>query len=411
MKYKIPIIHFDVYAVIIVFSVLFLLIGYIPGVPFAKFTDDIVGIIYGLVILLALIKHKHINNEIKKVFILIVIISTIGLVSNFFIQLDRTIYDVVGDLFAFWKIFLVYVGLGVIIYRNPQRTKKVICLLGIVSKFFIVFSFLFGVLNLLGVVDMYSTVRYGIKNYSFYFGNPSQFGVFVGSLLAFLVFSGNKKKIYEYMAIAVLFMTAKGMAIIIAATYITLMIISNHKKIKLWQIVLVGVVLIFALQFQIQGYLLDESAPRAMLIRYGIKTAKEYFPLGSGFGTYGSNQAAVNYSPLYVKYGFLERRALAGFLDNGTTFLNDVYLGMIVGQFGFGGLILFGCVIFCIGKRIFFIKTEDERSKYITIACFLCLCGMFVMAGSVKAQPGVMLVIVLSFYNNAIGSGTYTKVV
>ena len=56
--------------------------------------------------------------------------------------------------------------------------------------------------------------------------------------------------------------------------------------------------------FQIRNYLINEKAPRHLFFKYSIITATEYFPLGSGFATFGSDMAAKKYSDLYVKYGF-----------------------------------------------------------------------------------------------------------
>ena len=90
-------------------------------------------------------------------------------------------------------------------------------------------------------------------------------------------------------------------------------------------------------QFQIQNYFLNDTAPRLVLFNYGLKTALAYFPLGSGFATYGSPVAASYYSPLYQLYGFNNKYGMS---KTDTSFLNDNYWPTIIGQFGFLGLII-----------------------------------------------------------------------
>lgn len=56
---------------------------------------------------------------------------------------------------------------------------------------------------------------------------------------------------------------------------------------------------------------------------------RDYFPLGTGFATYASEQARKNYSPIYTMYG----------LNTGETpmdskFLNDVFWSIIFAQGG-----------------------------------------------------------------------------
>ena len=92
---------------------------------------------------------------------------------------------------------------------------------------------------------------------------------------------------------------------------------------------------------------MNVNAPRYLFFYYGGKTANTYFPLGSGFATFGSDQAARNYSRLYYQYGF---NSLFGMNTEDGSFLSDTFWPMAIGQFGWIGSILY----ILIYVRIFF---------------------------------------------------------
>lgn len=78
----------------------------------------------------------------------------------------------------------------------------------------------------------------------------------------------------------------------------------KRAQLKTRTVVFMAVIVLLLGTFQIQTYLMNVNAPRYLFFYYGGKTANTYFPLGSGFATFGSDQAARNYSRLYYQYGF-----------------------------------------------------------------------------------------------------------
>ena len=381
-----------------VLCILMLYLSYFSGIPYRSYFDDFVAIILGIFFVWGIINGKFTKTE-KIIAVLICIICAIGAVSNYNSGLVMNARYIFADAFSFVRIFLVYFGLIACLRGKNKQFSYVLTQLGDFAHIFIISAFLFAVLNLLGVVKMYVETRYGLPNYFFYFHNSSQFGVFMGCTLALLIFSNKNSLVYEIMAVLCMALTFKGMGMIIAAVYIILMLIINN-KIRWWHYLMMGISLIFILQYQIVTYILDKTAPRAILIYYGFITAIRYFPLGSGFASYGSNMAAVHYSPLYYLYDFQYRKALTIFDDgNGaTTFLNDTYLGMVLGQFGFWGLLLLVGALFLFGKQIFKSNTNNKKAKFIAIACFLSFCGISIMAGSIKTQIGEMLMVIFALY-------------
>ena len=130
----------------------------------------------------------------------------------------------------------------------------------------------------------------------------------------------------------------------------------------LWNPSYCAVIVLLLGTFQIQTYLMNVNAPRYLFFYYGGKTANTYFPLGSGFATFGSDQAARNYSRLYYQYGF---NSLFGMNTEDGSFLSDTFWPMAIGQFGWIGSILY----ILIYVRIFFsfklMKLNSEQKAFL----------------------------------------------
>ena len=88
----------------------------------------------------------------------------------------------------------------------------------------------------------------------------------------------------------------------------------------------------------IETYILQDSA-RSTLTLGSLHVASTHFPLGAGFGRYGSYPAGVSYSPEYYALGFDHVYGL-GPGDKGM-FLNDTQWPAIVGESGWLGAICF----------------------------------------------------------------------
>ncbi len=386
---------FNARAEFFILCVILLFLYYVVELPFSGYYDDLVAVLLTVPLLIGLLQKKFTKVEIRMLSALL-LVCLLGVLSNFYAGIVTNHRYIANDAFSFIRMFLVYFGAISLLRGKPNAVENVVNRLGLYAKLFILAAFTFGVLNIIGIVRMYSTFRFGLRNYYFYFGNASQFGVFIGCALALMIFQGRNKLGFELMALICLIMTFKGMGLIIAAVYFVLTAVA-HRKLKWWHYLITLVVLVYVLRYQVTSYILDETAPRAILIYYGFVTAFSFFPFGSGFASFGSNMAAVHYSPLYYMYGFQLRKALTVNVD-GTTYLNDTYLGMVVGQFGIIGLLLVVFVFLKLGQRILINPTPQNKSKYIAIACFSCFCAMAIMAGSIKTASGEMLMIVFAIY-------------
>ena len=92
-----------------------------------------------------------------------------------------------------------------------------------------------------------------------------------------------------------------------------------------------------------QGYFTRGETPRSMLMKTGVQIAKDYFPLGTGFGTYASGINRSFYSPLFYKYRLF---TVWGLSEDKDDFINDTFWPHVVAEVGVFGFLLYLAILF-----------------------------------------------------------------
>ncbi|MBQ0073382.1 MAG: O-antigen ligase family protein [Prevotella sp.] len=147
----------------------------------------------------------------------------------------------------------------------------------------------------------------------------------------------------------------------------------NFKSPKtVWTIVVLMAVVLFVTWERFEVYyvtgFIDENAKMARPETYktAILILKDYFPLGSGMGSFACNGAWRYYSPIYPEYGLDHIWGL----DKDGGFICDAYYPTLA-QFGIVGVILF--VIFWKRRLKAFNEIEDMRYYRVVFMTFFCL--------------------------------------
>lgn len=214
--------------------------------------------------------------------------------------------------------------------------------------------------------------RYGIKSAVLFYGHPTYFAGACAFLVGILTISGNKNMPYILMDLVMVAFTLRSKAIVCVILYIALyiMIIKLHNRLQVWQIVVIGVVGVICAWSQIHFYFIQLSgaSARSVMLLTSFLILKDYFPIGTGFGTYASHSAAVNYSPVYIKYGFNSIYELRN--SSVGTFFDDQFWPIIFGQTGAIGTLCYIYIIAYIFKRIQRLYRKD---------LYAYLSGLFVL--------------------------------
>lgn len=369
--------------------------------PLIGYCDEILTLFMAIYIVLLFLKGQLYRCDSNMV-VLLIVFTVYGLLSNVYSGMAYSWKSAFLDAFLQWKIFIGFlVGKYISMEYSDNHIVNSIAKL---CKVLFIIGAICGIISLfvdIGMASYSVDQRFGIPAYYFVFGNSGRYGIIVACELLFILqqYEGKKKvRVYEILALFNMLLTTKGAVYIIFVFYIVLQFIFKKKnenaKIDFKSMIVLGLAGASASTYQISSYLLDNTAPRALLIKYGFVTANKYFPFGSGFATYGSSEAAKHYSRLYEQYGWSNKWTMGK--SNGEA-LNDNYLATIIGETGYFGLIVFLSAFFNIFKQINAIRC-DYKVKAICMSIFIDLFVCFIATGITKSSIGMMAFLVLGMF-------------
>ena len=114
-----------------------------------------------------------------------------------------------------------------------------------------------------------------------------------------------------------------------------------------------------------------ELAPRAQLLITSLEILKDFFPLGSGLGTYGGQSSIVFDSAVYWKYGFSD----FWWYEEGF-YLKDTFWPKVLGESGFAGALSLFVFIISIIKI-----TKNNAILYLDHSSCFAFFALFIVTG------------------------------
>ena len=333
-------------------------------------------------IVYSLLRYKSIHRDDLIMFLLMILIAGLGILCNFTSDIDRSLIMIILDLVYFFKDFICFIGAYWYFSRN-KISNEFKDVLAKEVKAIILIAFVCLILSQFVNIGMTRGTRYGFKCFKFVYTNSGMFSqyciIFLIILTVGLQNLKDKRNQLFYLGLLMIIWisTFRSRAFVSIAIWCVLMFISkkisDHNLIEQGRkatlkyflkphYILIAIVIIVALGWsQVQTYFGGEVSARSLLLIGGIAIMKDYFPLGSGFGTFGTQIAATYYSPLYYRYGLNTFKALA---ENGSE-LTDCYWPAVGAELGIIGIILMAALIFVFSKR--FIQSANHK-KYHMIA-------------------------------------------
>ena len=345
-----------------------------------SYLDEAIAALFFGYFLLDLLISMRIRTEDLMISCFVVLTAAAGLYANMRFGIQEYPSAILLDIISHFKFAAMYLGVCAFCRVNRVDYRSAIRLPVILAKIYIVVLFVFGVLNLFVNFGMYAEYRYGFRTYSFIFGTPgivtnTALFIFMLLLMECALCPGKRNVPFLAMCEAVLIMVIKSRSLILAAIvlllYVSLVIEQKHSMLLRSLIIAVVAVWIGYPQFQkyfVNGVKVNEgTSPRLLFLDGGIQLFREYFPFGTGFGTFGSSTAATHYSSLYYVLGF---NKIAGMTPNNPKFLNDTFWPMIFGQLGLVGAIPYVCLFFGILSGICR-RAKESGNIYVRYAAYL----------------------------------------
>jgi hypothetical protein len=227
------------------------------------------------------------------------------------------------------------------------------------------------------------------------FPHPGEYSLFMSLLfaLAFARFAAKHNKsdlalVLLFAVSVVLSLRLKGF-LSLAAVFIVVAIVQTVASNRGSMTILLVGALLFVGAFSIEGNVVTQQlstyttriSPRAVLYKTGERIAAGNFPLGVGFGRFGSYPSRIYYSPVYDKY---EISGTYGLSRAYPDFIDDTTWPSVAGEAGYGGLMIYVIgVILLLLVIVRSLRTAPAEAKWISLAA---LCMMSVILVTSTAQ-------------------------
>ncbi|MBE7087425.1 MAG: hypothetical protein E7369_03905 [Clostridiales bacterium] len=340
----------------------------IVGEFFISTYIDEIAVLISLIFLVQLSMRKVLSKQDLLIMGLMIVFIVLGLVATLISRIAVSFFSVAMDVFSYLKAFAVFFAIKYAL-REEDIKENYLKMLTPIVKIFVVVTFVCCVMAIFVDIGMSNKMRYGLRN--FVFLCPQSHQLYNALFVCGAILISKKCRYLKYYMFMILFTTAwtlQGPAFVFVVVFLFLLLLfKNKKKIGFFAILLMLLLVLWVGQYQIEMYLTDENSVRAKFYEYAFVTALRFFPLGSGFASYGSSQAAVNYSTLYYEYGFDRLWGMSPESENGM-FLRDNGFAMYLGQNGFLGFILFLIILFLVFRLI-----SNKNMNFIARAFILSI--------------------------------------
>ena len=334
--------------------------------PVVNYADEVLGIfcLVGIFVYL-MMQRWSMARSLFAMSVCLVVLLFVGLLGNVFSSLQpwKIVWE---DAFLFFKSYFVL--LFFLMSLTAKQAQQIVRVARVLSEILLIMLFGMALLSRLNAFSSWCNVEGAFVLQAKYYGSISVWAILFFSVI--YTGGGIKRLPFYLMTIVVVLLNSSGLgALMLVMIAIAFLLVERSLKFHWYYIPIIVAVGVLAGWNEIKDYLLNTDAPRYLLFFYSFVTMRRYFPLGSGFATYGSAMAARNYSPLYYQYVFSNRYLMSP--DNRGA-LQDSYYPVIFAQFGLVGTLVF-IVFIWILVRFFVFPIACRRNKSAALMVLSCL--------------------------------------
>lgn len=367
-----------------------------PIIPFYSLYDELAAI---FLLLFYLKRFKFLSKNDKWILYPILLMFLEGLLCTFLNQIQTNVILIIKDCILYSKFFI---GITLTKFLFPSINKDfLIKSVQKPTKILIVIIFICSLINLIVDINMGGEIRNGFRSFQFLYTHYTYLVTSMVVMMAVVLYKNKFFNIYNLLGCCILLTTLRSKAIIFVLVYIIIGFCRKYSiKLKFRSYILMAIISIWIMSDKINDYISwGIYNLRTGLYVVGFLIATDYFPLGTGFCTYGSNLSFLEKSPLYAEYGLTNSQAMGE--DQEGAFLSDTFWPYIYGQWGVIGLILFVTSIVFIFKSL---KQYENNQNYYYPSLLLILyllIGSFAEA-TFTNETGIFMALIINifFYNN-----------
>lgn len=296
--------------------------------------------------------------------ILLLLFSVTGLLGNIIYQY-QPLKCVIIDLYTNLKFFFA-IGTGYYLFAsadweeikktvqwNAQTITLILFALFLIDRIFCIWP---------------EEMRYGIRSARLFYFHCTYLAGAACFLLVLLTVSYDKKNI-PFLAADVLLMmfTLRSKAIASGAIFVAVFVfmILMKQRIKLWHMIAAASACVVGAWPKIYNYYVAGVGitTRSILHSVSMQIAEDYFPIGTGFGTYASAESVEVFSPVYELYNF---EYICRHQSAWRHFLSDTFWPIIVGQTGAIGMIIY---VFCLACLL----SKCWKLQYVSVHSYVAV--------------------------------------
>ncbi len=350
-----------------------------------KYFDEFLAVLVFPMLIIKIRKNK--NLKIKKNHLIMILLLGILVISGLYANIMfkyQSLKFVLSDMILVLKFFMAYFLGNMLlseefINNNKSKINKHI-------KLIVYFLFTCTILNYIFNIWTSKSIRFGIMANKLFYGHQTSLAAASIFLLALLELTreNEKKAIMPMICIFIVLISTLRLKAIGATCIIIIMMMYIHKtkkKITLSKIIILGTLAIIIAHDQIFYYFIDiDQSARKQLVMKSIQIIKDFFPVGTGFATFGSYYSSISYSPVYYIYNLTN---IQGLTPDAPAFVSDTFWPIIFGQFGILGAICYICCIILIFKNI-----QENFSKIninMYVSKLICLIYLLISSTSEAA--------------------------
>lgn len=335
-----------------------------------QYSDEAIGAIMVIVVLFRTLKSeiKLLKFE-QAMLVFMIIFELFGIISGLIYHYQQTQYMFV-DAYTCTKFFLYYLCARLL--TQGKLTDKYFFSINRICKILAVVFFV------LALHDAFLTPWFKVRDFRYFansvclfFGHPEHLARVCITIIFLLAYNYRYYKhniYYILMLTGVMILTFRTKAIV--AVFVLFIFYIYFVKFKFKSLVPVGIASVAGAGYfgydSLSNYYLDtDTSARKILTEDSIALAKQFFPRGTGFGSYGSSMAAQYYSELYVRLGYYKMYG-SGLDEEKGNYLSDTFWPIVIAQTGWIGLASFCLAL--LSMIIYVINSRKTDVYYFWVA-------------------------------------------
>ena len=328
-----------------------------------SYTDEFIALLGPVLLVYQGVRRGRtgIKKNTVAMMLLLLAFAIAGLMGNMIYQY-QPLSIVFTDLLVNFKFyFMILTGVAIFVGRDQEEIRT--CLTRY-ARMGTAILFVLLLADILFQVFPSGGYRYGLRVSKLFYNQPTYLAGAATFLMVVLTLFYEKKNIfYLVMLTLLLLFTLRIKAVVTAVSYLYLFVVTvlMQKKLRSWHIVIILLVAVTLAWDQFSYYFieLEDGSARSALTKASFQIMGDYFPIGTGFGTFASHSAVESYSPVYYLYGLNE---IWGLSENYSKFSSDTFWPIIFGQTGVIGTVCYAGALGLLIFRVFKIRKANVNA-------------------------------------------------